>query len=184
MAINHQKKTLRPQIIAQRQNLSTGEKAHYDAQLRAALAGHAAALGAQVIHVYLPLPQEVNLRPLYKNWLAAGKTLVASKTLPRGQLEHRLLNSLDHWEKGLYQTQHPAAAKIYTGGYDLVVVPGLAFTPSGQRLGFGGGYYDRFLASLSSKKTVAVAYPFQLLDHLPMAPHDEKIDKVIAAKPK
>ncbi len=64
----------------------------------------------------------------------------------------------------------------------LVVVPGLAFTPGGHRLGYGGGYYDRFLASLPpSAVTVGVCFHEQLVDDLPLDPHDRPVDLVVTA---
>jgi 5-formyltetrahydrofolate cyclo-ligase len=64
----------------------------------------------------------------------------------------------------------------------LVVVPGLAFTPDGHRLGYGQGHYDRFLATLpASAVTVGICFREQLLDDLPLDPHDLPVDHVITA---
>lgn len=63
---------------------------------------------------------------------------------------------------------------------DLVVVPGLAFTASGDRLGQGGGWYDRFLAGTRPDcTTVGVCFAEQVLDALPVEPHDVVIDHVV-----
>lgn len=65
---------------------------------------------------------------------------------------------------------------------DVVLVPGVAFTPDGDRLGRGRGYYDRFLAKLpASTLTIGLCYPSQLLPQLPIDPWDRKLDKVISA---
>jgi 5-formyltetrahydrofolate cyclo-ligase len=60
---------------------------------------------------------------------------------------------------------------------DLVIVPGVAFDKSGNRIGFGKGYYDRFLKGCRAKR-VAVAYPFQLVDAIEAEEHDEKVDRI------
>jgi 5-formyltetrahydrofolate cyclo-ligase len=63
---------------------------------------------------------------------------------------------------------------------DAVIVPGLAFTPAGDRLGQGGGWYDRFLARVAPAcATVGVAFAPQIVDHLPTEPHDVRLDWVV-----
>ena len=66
------------------------------------------------------------------------------------------------------------------GWADVVIVPGLAFTPSGRRLGQGGGWYDRFLAEISDTcETVGVCFHEQLLDDVPVEPHDVAVRHVV-----
>ena len=65
---------------------------------------------------------------------------------------------------------------------DVVIVPGLAFTLRGDRLGQGGGWYDRFLAGLRPDAvTIGVGFREQLVDHLPVEPHDIRLDHVVTA---
>lgn len=64
---------------------------------------------------------------------------------------------------------------------DLVIVPGLAFTVSGKRLGFGAGYYDRFLEHYAGH-TISVALSTQLLDDLPTENHDQTVQRILYAK--
>ena len=61
---------------------------------------------------------------------------------------------------------------------DLAIIPGMAFTPDGHRLGRGNGYYDRLLPQLSCKK-IGLAFPFQIVDHIPCESHDIKMDMVV-----
>ena len=67
----------------------------------------------------------------------------------------------------------------------FVIVPGLAFTADGARLGYGGGFYDRFLARLAQEcpgvPNAAVCFTEQLVDTLPMEPHDVRVQRVISA---
>ena len=66
------------------------------------------------------------------------------------------------------------------GWPDVVVVPGLAFAPDGQRLGQGGGWYDRFLIGVRDDcETIGVCFREQLVDELPTAPHDVAVDRVV-----
>jgi 5-formyltetrahydrofolate cyclo-ligase len=65
---------------------------------------------------------------------------------------------------------------------DVVIVPGLGFTPDGRRLGQGGGHYDRFLGRLPpDTRTIGVGFAEQLLDDLPTEPHDHRVHHVITA---
>jgi 5-formyltetrahydrofolate cyclo-ligase len=65
---------------------------------------------------------------------------------------------------------------------DLVFVPGLAFDRRGHRLGYGHGYFDRFLAKLpDATPTVGLAFRFQLLDRLPVSTHDRAVSRVLTA---
>ena len=62
---------------------------------------------------------------------------------------------------------------------DLAVIPGVAFTPDGRRLGRGRGYYDRLLARFARAYTIGLAFPFQLLEDIPTEPHDIKLNEIL-----
>lgn len=66
--------------------------------------------------------------------------------------------------------------------YDLVIVPLLGFDRTANRLGYGGGYYDRFLAKNNCRLSVGLAYSFQEVDNLPTEAHDQKLDLIITEK--
>lgn len=66
--------------------------------------------------------------------------------------------------------------------YDMVIVPMLGFDRRGYRLGYGGGYYDKFLAKNNCKQIVGLAYGFSEIDEIPEEIHDKKMDKIITEK--
>ncbi|MBI5357274.1 5-formyltetrahydrofolate cyclo-ligase [Candidatus Saccharibacteria bacterium] len=66
--------------------------------------------------------------------------------------------------------------------YDLVIVPVLGFDRSGNRLGYGGGYYDRLLGQNKCKQVIGLSYSFCEVDKLPAETHDQKLDKIITEK--
>jgi 5-formyltetrahydrofolate cyclo-ligase len=68
----------------------------------------------------------------------------------------------------------------YTGDFDLIVVPGMAFDKAGHRLGRGKGYYDRFLSQYPQVYTIGLCFDFQLLPEVPSEPHDCLINEVIS----
>ncbi|MFI5300620.1 MAG: 5-formyltetrahydrofolate cyclo-ligase [Polyangiales bacterium] len=66
--------------------------------------------------------------------------------------------------------------------FDLIVVPGLAFDAEGGRVGYGGGYYDGYLARAINARSIAIAYDFQLVADVPRAAHDRRVDRVITPR--
>ncbi len=64
---------------------------------------------------------------------------------------------------------------------DVIITPGMAFSPDGHRLGKGGGFYDEYLKIAGQAVRLAVALPCQMVDSIPMCPHDEKVDHVLVA---
>src|SRR5690606_13105140 len=103
------------------------------------------------------------------------------KSLPKRQLVHLRLRSLDDLEPGIFGTQHPKGDEAYSGPFDLIIVPCLACDRNGFRLGYGGGYYDTFLSQYPDAFTVGIIYPFQRFDVLPVEAHDIPLRKVLIA---
>src|SRR5262249_15546451 len=68
------------------------------------------------------------------------------------------------------------------GSFDLIVVPGVAFSPTGERIGRGAGYYDRALKNTENTLKVALAFDFQVLDRLPQHSEDQKVDWVLTER--
>ncbi|MCW3786372.1 5-formyltetrahydrofolate cyclo-ligase [Plebeiibacterium sediminum] len=82
-------------------------------------------------------------------------------------------------EKGAFGIMEPNGSAISNyNEIDLVIVPGVAFTTDGYRMGRGGGYYDRLLPLLANATKVGVAYKCQMLNQVPIEPHDVKMDQV------
>ena len=81
---------------------------------------------------------------------------------------------------GIYEPVDPDPSPLPSpdGPAPLMLVPGLAFTPEGRRLGRGGGYYDRYLTGKENIYKAGTAYPFQILPDLPVESHDIIMDKV------
>ncbi len=134
---------------------------------------------ASTVHTYLPMGQEVDIFPFIEAMLKNGLTVVAPKSLKGRKLENLVLHSLTDLEAGIYGTSHPAGGEVYTGSYDLFIVPGLAFDRQYNRIGYGAGYYDAFLGSQMGGYKLGIGYPFQLVDALPSEPHDIRLDGVL-----
>jgi 5-formyltetrahydrofolate cyclo-ligase len=79
-----------------------------------------------------------------------------------------------------FGVHEPTGPAIDVSEIDLVIVPGLAFTAEGHRLGYGGGHYDRFLPTVTAP-SVGVCFVDQLVDQLPLAAHDVLVGRVVSA---
>jgi len=129
-----------------------------------------------------PLPGEIDTRPLQNNLAAMGETLSLPCTPKKGHpLTFRAWSPGDKLKVGPYQTRepYPDQAVIYP---DLVFVPLLAFTRRGERLGYGGGFYDRTLQALRQRGEVfacGIAYNAQEAVTLPTDKYDVRLDAIL-----
>lgn len=176
--IKAEKKALREEMHNVRRNINREAKKAYDSWICNQLEKRVAERNAQILHVYIPFSTEIVITPFIQQMLESGKTLIVPKTLPNRKLENRVLHSLQELETGIMGTQHPAQADIYTGKIDFIVVPGLAFDASNYRLGYGGGYYDNFLASHLLAYKMGVFYPQQKVEKVPTETHDFQLDEI------
>lgn len=131
------------------------------------------------VHCYLPIGSEVDIMPVIDSLLFSRVTVVCPKSLAKRKMDNLILKSLRELEDGIFGTKHPAGAERFKDFYDLIIVPGLAFDRLGNRIGYGAGYYDTFLQQHPEALKVGVAYPFQLVDEIPVEEHDVQLDKVI-----
>jgi 5-formyltetrahydrofolate cyclo-ligase len=174
------KKDIRNQMLQLRNAMAEEVKANADAVICEKLIAIAEQLKPQVVHTYLPMGSEVDVWPVIHYLHAKGVTIVAPKALRNRQTEHWVLTDVNALEEGIYGTKHPANSKLHEGDIDMFIIPGLAFDKNNYRLGYGAGYYDQFLKDHLNAYKLAVCYPFQLLDEVPVEPHDVRLDEVLS----
>ena len=173
-----EKKLLRQHMLSQRELLNHLKKQTYDQIICSRLQEIVNQSTAKVVHVYIPMGSEINITPFIQYLLDKKITVVAPKTLKNRQLQNLILNSLSELETGIAKTQHPANGEEYQGNFDVIVVPGLAFDKQNYRLGYGGGYYDGFLATQPNALKIGVFYPFQKVEKVPTESHDEQLSTI------
>lgn len=178
--MKEQKKALRTEMLSRRvKKNDRASKKVYDAWICETLYDKIRAAKSRVVHAYIPLPAEIDIVPLLEQLLDDGIQVICPRALPARKLENRVLHSLRELETGKMGTQHPAAADIFTGQVDFVIVPGLAFDKHRYRLGYGGGYYDNFLVDQPNAQKTGIFYPFQEVEDVPREPHDVQLDEVL-----
>ena len=139
----------------------------------------------QVIGGFWPIQSEIDVRPMLRALEEMGHELALPCTPRTGKpLTFRRWAYGEDLKKGPHNTREPYAHKDEMFP-DLVLVPLLAFTDQGERLGYGGGFYDRTLARLRETKDVfacGVAYAAQEADNLPIGPYDAPLSGMLTEK--
>lgn len=139
---------------------------------------------ARSVVLYASKDNEVLTEAILADALAAGRTAYYPRLdRDRDQLRLAAVTDAAELRPGAFGIREPLARDpVDTNalGGVLMFVPGLGFSPSGQRLGRGGGHYDRLIAEMGpAVVTVGLAYSFQLLERMPQCPHDRRLDFVI-----
>lgn len=177
-----EKAALRKEMSAKRDILHRRNKREYDRRICDELVEIIEQRKAKVIHAYLTMGSEINITPMLQKLIDEGKTIVTPKTLPKRKLQNLVLNSISEIEQGIFGTTHPANSYEYSGDYDLIIVPGMAFDKNKYRVGYGGGYYDNFLVNYPNAYKVGIFYPFQEVENVPREAHDTQLDTILTIR--
>lgn len=180
--IKKEKSSIREIMLEKRKTLNLKTKRGYDKRICEALKKMILVTQPSVIHSYLPIKSEIDVTPLLRWALNKKIKIVCPKVMPERQMENLELLGFEDFDYGPFGTLHPAGNKKYNGSIDLIIMPGLAFDESLNRLGYGGGYYDRFLIKHPKSIKAAVFYPFQFIDNVPVEEHDVKMSKLVHFK--
>ena len=172
------KASIRKDVLQKMKDLEPEIKRVADQSLIQRLRSLPAYQEASVIATYLPFPHEVDTSFLIDAAQEDGKQVVIPKTYPKGRMEFVAYDpqKLKQTSFGLLEPEEGSQA-IDQSEIDLIHVPGVAFQKDGYRLGYGGGYYDRYLADFDGA-TVSTIYACQEVDFSP-APHDIPVQEVL-----
>lgn len=136
---------------------------------------------AESVYGYLPYNQEVRTTPMLEQALRDGKRVAVPKVVGDTMI-FVWMDDLTAVEKGYSGIPEPVSVTpVADDPTALVLMPGLAFDPAGHRCGYGGGFYDKFLASEPEHPTLALCYDFQMLPHLETDDYDIPVDCVLWA---
>ena len=172
------KSELRKQVLHEMKALSQEQKQAIDQALNERLLQHPFYQEAKVIATYLSFPHEFQTQELIEQALRDGKKVLIPKTYPKGRMDFVVYDpqQLVKTSFGLLEPQGDLEV-VDASQIDLIHVPGLAFTTEGYRIGYGGGYYDRYLKHFSGN-TLSTVYPCQIRDFIP-EDHDIPVQEVL-----
>jgi 5-formyltetrahydrofolate cyclo-ligase len=184
------KQALRTEIKQRIKALSIEEKAEFSTQSAFTLINSALWKKADIIFTYISTPDEPDTQLLIEAAFAENKTIAAPRMYGSEMKFHQLLSVEHELERHPYGIREPAASlpvmdPLKTDKNILIIVPGLAFSRSFERLGRGGGYYDRYLEALQNCRNVILAgfcWKEQLLDRLPAEEHDIRLDIIVCGE--
>ena len=133
------------------------------------------------LYGYLPYNQEVRTVPMLEQALRDGKRVAVPKVFG-DEMKFLYLEDLTQVAKGYAGIPEPIAdGPVADDETALVLMPGLVFDPQGHRIGYGGGFYDKFLSREPRHPTVALCYDFQMVDQLETERFDTPVDLVLWA---
>lgn len=175
------KQALRKRIRDQKRAMTNSQIEKKSALLAQKFIACEAYRQAKTIYGYLPYNQEVRTVPILEQALRDGKQVAVPKVYG-DTMRFIRMDRLDAIEKGYAGIPEPVSdGPVADDPHALVLMPGLAFDPAGNRMGYGGGFYDKFLQAEPNHPTVALCYDFQILDHLDTEDHDIPVDLVLWA---
>jgi len=174
------KKALRREIGAKKRALSAAEIESRSAILADKLYKTTQYRDCQSLYAYLSFNQEVHTNPIIERAWTDGKRVA----VPKVAGDEMVFIWIDSFEglapQGAFHIMEPIEdGPVADDERALILMPGLAFDPQGHRVGYGGGYYDRFLENEPDHPLVALCYDFQLYDRLEVEAHDVPVDLVI-----
>ena len=172
------KAELRKQVLQEMKTLSQEQKQAMDLALTERFLKHPFYQEAKTIATYLSFPHEFQTQELIEQALKDDKKVLIPKTYPKGRMEFVVYHpqQLAKTSFGLLEPQGDLEV-VEPSQIDLIHVPGLAFTTEGYRIGYGGGYYDRYLEHFAGH-TMSTIYPCQVQE-FNSEDHDIAVQEVL-----
>lgn len=175
------KQALRTELRRQAKRLAASDFSHEDAMSCDALLQSSAYKQATMLFAYAPMEDEVNITALLEHAIA-NKALALPACKEDGNITFLRVENLASLTAGRYGILEPKQdLQVEPTMHDLLVIPGLAYTRNGRRLGRGKGYYDRYLASNPGFFTIGICRSHQLLEDIPTDAWDKSVRTVLCA---
>ncbi|MED0947971.1 5-formyltetrahydrofolate cyclo-ligase [Bacillus mobilis] len=183
--MREEKLRLRKQIIEHMNSLSEERYTTLSEQIAFSLYAQKEWAEAKIIGITLSMENEVNTYPIIEKAWEEGKKVVVPKCNKETRtMSFRQISNFDQLETVYMNLREPIPAlteEVGADDIDLQIVPGVVYTGRGERIGYGGGYYDRYLVHYKGK-TLSLAYSFQMVEHIPVEPFDKNVEKIITEK--
>ena len=184
--IRKRKNDIREKFKLLRSELDPAEKEKMDEAICRSFIASATYRYASVLLMFAPKPEEVNIMPIAERALADGKKVAFPRCIPETHdMDYHFVTSLDQLETGSYGLLEPTAElPVYDRSSPeaaACIVPALVYDRKGFRLGYGKGYYDRYLSSFTGSK-VGMIYSAFIIDALPRGRFDLSVDFMVTER--
>lgn len=181
-----EKRLIREEILQKRKDLDKNIRGMYSEEITNKLLASSYYMNAKTIMCFISFSDEVDTHDFIKRALKDGKEIVVPITFSKShELKPSRIESFNELEPGFYNILTPKKEFerfIDPNEIDLIITPGVAFKKDGYRVGYGGGYYDRFLSKIPNTQTIAIAFSLQIVDELPIDNYDIPVDYIYTEK--
>lgn len=172
------KKELRKLFRKKRSEID--EKIQKDSQIARRIFELTEIKNADTVLIYVSYDSEIDTHSIIEKLLECGKKVAVPKCLKDGIMNFIYIKSFDDLTAGAFGIPEPVGiSEAVITKNTVCIVPALSFSADGTRLGYGGGYYDRFLEKYNNIYTVGVCYEELVSENLPSEKHDIKINKFV-----
>jgi len=175
-----EKSLIRENIIKKRSVLSQKNITLYSRNIINKIENQVFFQKSKNIAMYYPFKNEVDLLKLYDKYKSI-KNFLFPKVQGKDMNFHKVNNYSD-FSKGNFNIMEPKT-EIFKGNIELFLIPGVAFSKKLYRIGYGGGFYDKYInKKVDDSILVGIAYDFQIFDELPIEKHDQKLHVILTNK--
>ncbi|WP_252216828.1 5-formyltetrahydrofolate cyclo-ligase [Clostridium sp. VAP41] len=183
MNILEEKKELRKKILKIRKEININNKKNFDNIIHNKLFKSKFYSQCRNIFVYVSYDSEIDTKTIIRKALEDGKNIYVPRTNYDTKLMEAVkISSLENLIEDKHGILQPTECELAVEleKIDLIIMPGVAFDKNGGRMGYGGGFYDRYLNKFSKNICkISLAYDFQILDNVPMDIHDITVNYII-----
>lgn len=176
-----EKQLIRKEILAKRKSLDEAEVNRLSMLIVNNIINTDLYKKAGSLCIYMPIRNEVDVTLIKEKAWEDGKKLYLP-VVNDDEMEFMLYRENDELKPGAYDIFEPTSGIILDPAADkniLIIMPGSVFSINRDRIGYGGGYYDKYLEKYAMCKTLAAAYGFQVLSEIPSESHDKKPDMIV-----
>lgn len=176
---------LRKEILKKRESLTLEERDNYSKSIAKLLYSTLEYKEAKNIFIYMSFNSEVDTIQIIEQSFKLGKKIFIPYILKDKEIMHAIeIEAFNNLKRNCYGILEPVfdKSKINDDNIDLVIVPGIVFDKKGNRIGYGGGYYDRFLLKNKNLHIIGLSFEIQIVENILNKKHDIPMNKIITEK--
>lgn len=173
------KAEIRKRIIKERMSLAKAVKDQHDQLIARKVIDHPLFHAAKDIFCYIPIKGEVDTKYIIEAAWDAGKRVAVPKVVSKTEMKFYYIRTFYDLLPGTFGVLEPITETVAEPKSACMLVPGSVFDGKGNRIGYGGGYYDRYLEKHSKYDTIALAYSLQIVEEVPVEATDIPMKVII-----